>query len=340
MRFRIYITVLAALLFVPCWLCHASDILSNNVGFLLLQSEPVEVSVVIDGIDTVAMHTPVLCTLSVGKHTVTVTREYYDPKTIMVEIEPLEVLRRTVSFVEPTDISSQPAEGFAIYRRKGSLTILTDGGGATVHIDTSKIKEPTPVTLSEIAEGPHRLYLEQNGLALDTVIRIIADSTLVFHPSLADFTSSHGLHPGTVTMMSVKIQLPKCEYHRDTNLNGELEIRIKGVDPQILITGPDTAIQLSHHPLASSELLWNYRGEIIEKAITDTLLEYSLFCPTDSALGFAFHLLVNYGRRFVNREKLTPLSKRYRVPADFNNGEPVNIHFRIQPDGEIIFKYW
>ena len=313
----------------------------EKVGYLFIETDLPEAAVIIDA-DTIAIaETPALCTLSVGSHTLTVRKEYYDAKTTTIEIEPGLVLRRRVNFIEADEPSVEPGASLAVFRQKGHLTILTDFGSAAVFVDSVRMAEPAPVTISDLAAGPHRLRLQYQNLMLDTVVTVTPDSTVVVMARRAHLWPGEvvaGSSVGTAPV-SMIMELPPCEYRRDT-VGPDRDIAIRGVDPRIVLSFGDSTMELTHRQLAVEDKRWTYAGDLVEKHILDTTITYTLNVPTDMPLKVSVTLLVNDSRRFRDRKDIKPIGKSYRIDAGLNGGRLVKAHLKVERNGEMVFRYW
>ncbi len=310
-----------------------------SVGYLYVESDPPLATVEIDGDPTSACETPATFTLAPGLHKLTIRKMYYKAKTVTIQIEADQVLRKTIQFKAPDKSSAEPAEGISVHRQYGNLTVITDRPGAWVYVDDKKYTVPTPVTLNDLTAGDHAIRVAQNGRVSIRSVEILPDTTVVLQADVEDFEPQAEAIAEEFAIAETRIELSSCQYRRDTSLGGQRTIAIHGVDPHIQIVAGDRALRLSHHPLAEAFVVYNHRGEVIEKELRDTTLSHTLACPIDEE--FRFDVVVYASPdRWSWRTTLTPTRKSYRVPANFNNGEPVNVRIRVDRDGTVVFRYW
>ncbi|MCH7948682.1 MAG: PEGA domain-containing protein, partial [candidate division Zixibacteria bacterium] len=91
---RLTLSIIAVLLL----LFFTSSVFSQT-GYLFIESVPERAEIMIDGKEYYRYFTPVLCTLAVGEHKVTVTKPYYQPETFSVTVTAETVTRKLVHFV-------------------------------------------------------------------------------------------------------------------------------------------------------------------------------------------------------------------------------------------------
>ena len=153
-----------------------SSLCTAETGYLFIESAPEQAEIIIDGKEYYRYFTPVLCTLSVGEHKVTVTKPYYQPETFSVTVTAETVTRKLVHFV--LEEVSTPSERDAVIVKKkiGQLTILTNPFGATVLSNDKNFKVTTPITLTNITAGKHSYSIIYNDTKVDTTIIISGDS--------------------------------------------------------------------------------------------------------------------------------------------------------------------
>lgn len=330
-------------LVVPALLSAAlgnSDILAAEKGYLFIESDPAGADIVLDTQVSAFRTTPALCTLSVGRHTFTIYKQYYESKSFEVEIFPEQVERRMIRFIRSNKIGSVPVEDVTVYGDFGQLTIITDLPGATVYVDNIKVKTKTPVTLNSISTGPHNLRLVYDRLIFDTMLIIPQTGPATLYLELGKLKGKETPISSDKVKVSLALILSRCEYSWKYKGDKIKSFRIKGVDPGISIQYGDQSLKFSHENLELTEIVRDKQGRITSALLLDSNLEYSFETSSSTMIKINTSLLVSVRSKRSKIDDCRHVSKSFTVPAGMNNGAEVNIRLRIEPDGEIVIRYW
>jgi hypothetical protein len=227
------------------FLVFASPALAQK-GYLFVESVPDSAVVIIDGSHLQKYFTPVLCTLSIGEHSIEITKRFYESEMFKVKIESEAVVRKRVDFVRQDKFKVTKPTGMTVEGKYGQLTIITNPHGAEVLADGEKLSLTTPVTLSNVTAGPHRYAIVYHYIQYDTTIIVTGDAPQTAVIDLRHFEGKemYSIMPHVQT--KVVIVVPGCEYKLDDS--GAL--LIKGVDAEINIRTGDTSLTLTHKELA------------------------------------------------------------------------------------------
>lgn len=342
------LTVLA--LMVPLLLSASlggSDILAAEKGYLFIESIPAGADIVLDGQASTFRTTPALCTLSVGKHTFTIYKQYYESKSIEVEIHSERVERRKIHFVRLNKIGSVPVEDVTVYGDFGQLTIITDLPGATVYIDSVKVKTETPVTLNSISTGPHNLRLVYDQLVFDTLLIVPQTSPITLFLELGKLPAKEtNVSSERASSERVRVRvvlLPsRCEYSWKYKGDEIKSFKIKGVDPLLTIEFGEKTWELTHDDIGLTNIIRDDQGRMTSALLVDSNMEFNFLTtilPT-AMIEIDLSLLVSEGSKRSKEDDCRHILKKYSIPAGLNNGGDVNIRLRIEPDGEVIMRYW
>ncbi|MGH8014886.1 MAG: PEGA domain-containing protein [Candidatus Zixiibacteriota bacterium] len=306
-------------------------------GYLFIESSPDSGVVIIDGKITELYYTPVLCTLSVGEHSIEITRNFYETQMFKVVIEPEAVVRKRIDFVRQEKFKVSKPTGMSVEGKYGQLTIITNPHGAEVLADGDKINMTTPVTMSGISAGPHRYSIVHHYIQYDTTITITGDAPQTATINLKNLQGddSYSIMPRVQTR--VVIVVPGCEYKLDDS--GKL--LIKGVDAKISIRTGDTSLTLTHKELADFPATPKTPLEATNNEARLPKTEYTyIFEPyLNARLQFE---TITYAskKKFQLEDGIKPSTHYQKFPASLNSGKPVNVRIYIEDDGEVVFRYW
>jgi len=141
--------------------------------------------------------------------------------------------------------------------------------------------------------------------------------------------------------VTLTVDVPRCRYRRaDKRTQLRSNITFAGVDARVRAIVGDSVVQLSHHNLARHDVEHDRDGSIVEKSTPDTTCSYELSLAWDQTIDIAVVTYCHPGRRFIQRDRVKPVGKSSRIPADFNRGRPIDVRVTIDSNGDIIFKYW
>lgn len=141
--------------------------------------------------------------------------------------------------------------------------------------------------------------------------------------------------------VKIEIDLPGCRYRRaDERLEFKSNITLSGIDTQVRIQFADSTIDLSHHDLAVKDIKLSSSGDVFSKRTPDTTIHYELLLDLQDTVDIDIIIFAKPGRRFGGRDRLKPTTRRYQIPAIFNQGRPIQVDLRIDKKGEIFFRYW
>lgn len=345
----------------------------DKVGFLYIESDPPNARLVIDGNQDRLYQTPVLCTLAVGAHRLTLSTEFHQPNTVKVVIAPRQVLRKKIRLVATIEVERQPDSDLRLYNVPGELTILTDIFGVSIFLDDVRISMPAPVTLPLVPSGLHAVRIEHNGLFFDTLVAVKPAETTLLELRLRQQWGLDSI-PGSPELVAlvVEMDLPACRYQRERPvveaalydsaqsdegavskkelyaMSRRYEVPqwddtatgLRGVDPNIRIITPDTVIVVSHRPAVDLGFARLPMGHDLDFQMPSMVVSRFPMCPEDGVIRFEIEAFVNQSEEFYNFLELEPIYKQFRVPADFNGGADINVRIQIDPDGEIHFRYW
>ncbi|MDH3891085.1 MAG: hypothetical protein OEV49_08355 [candidate division Zixibacteria bacterium] len=205
----------------------------TEVGYLFVESEPKHARVVIDGDDKLIVVSPLLCTLSVGPHKLTLYSDDHLPNTIGVYITAGKILRKKIRFLGPQQIEQLSDAGSYMSAVNGNLSIVTDIFGGVVFLDSARMNVALPATLRSIPSGVHHVRVEHSGLGFDTTVIIHAGVTETLNLSLLQLWELPPLDvlpppaelspptaaevpppPPELVTVVVNMELPGCRYQR------------------------------------------------------------------------------------------------------------------------------
>ena len=307
-------------------------------GYLFIESAPDSAVVTIDGIQSAKYYTPVLCTLSVGEHTVEISKRFYEAEIFKVKIEREAVVRKRVDFVKQDKFKLTKPTGMTVEGKYGQLTIITNPHGAEVLADGEKLSMTTPVTLSNVTAGPHRYSIIYHYIQYDTTIIVTGDypQTAVIDLRHFEGKEMYSIMPRVQT--KVVIVVPGCDYKLD-EATGLLSI--KGVDVEINIRTGDTSLTLTHKELADLGVTLRAptKAVLIESRLPKTEFTYIFEPYLDSKLQFEISTYTSK-KKYQLKDTITPLSKFHTFPASLNSGKDINVRIYIEDDGVVVFRYW
>jgi len=309
----------------------SSSLCFAQTGYLFIESVPEKAEIIIDGKEYYRYFTPVLCTLAVGEHKVTVTKPYYQPETFSVTVLAETVTRKLVHFVLE-DVSTPSKRDAVIVKKKiGQLTILTNPFGATVLSEDKNFKATTPITLTSVTAGKHSYSIIYNDIKVDTTIIISGDSPQTLSLDLHRYFGKAEYSNVPHIRMKVVMKLPGCEYQ----IAGDNKtMLIKGVDAEIHISTGDTLLVLTHHELADYD---DKKQKLkMKKSEFTYLFEPYLY----SELKIDVITFANQKGMMLPHTSAEKATVHYSFPASLNDGEEINVRILIEEDGDIIFRYW
>jgi len=344
------------------FLVFASPALAQK-GYLFVESVPDSAVVIIDGSHLQKYFTPVLCTLSIGEHSIEITKRFYESEMFKVKIESEAVVRKRVDFVRQEKFKVTKPTGMTVEGKYGQLTIITNPHGAEVLADGEKLSLTTPVTLSNVPAGLHRFAIVYHYIQYDTTIIVTGDDPQTAVIDLRHFEGkeSYSIMPRVTT--KVVIVVPGCDYR----LNDSGALLIKGVDAEINIRTGDTSLMLTHKELADfpatpTNSIMNEKGAdpstlrlrsgqaSAGQARTSAAHKPGVRLPKteftyifepylDAKLQFDINTYTSK-KKHQPKVELKPQSYYHNFPASLNSGKTINVRIYIEDDGEIVFRYW
>ncbi len=323
---RLTLSIIAVLLL----LFFTSSVFSQT-GYLFIESVPERAEIMIDGKEYYRYFTPVLCTLAVGEHKVTVTKPYYQPETFSVTVTAETVTRKLVHFVLEDLATPSKRDAVIVKKKIGQLTILTNPFGATVLSDDKNFKATTPITLTGVSAGKHSYSIIYNDIKVDTTIIISGDSPQTLSLDLHRYFGKDEYSNVPHIKMKVVMKLPGCEYQMAGDNKTML---IKGVDAEIRISTGDTSLTLTHFELADFDK--DKQGGTMKKSELTYLFEPYLY----SELRIDVITFANQTGMMLPHTSAEKSIVYYSFPASLNDGEEINVRILIEEDGDIIVRYW
>ena len=305
-------------------------------GYLFVESAPDSAVVTIDGGQSERYYTPVLCTLSVGEHTVEITKRFYETEIFKVKIEPEAVVRKRVDFVRQEKFNVTKPTGMTVEGKYGQLTIITNPHGAEVIADGEKLYMTSPVTLSNVPAGPHRYSIVYHYIQYDTTIIVTGDApqTAVIDLRIFEGKEMYSIMPSVQT--KVVIVVPGCKYKWEDGV-----YKFKGVDVEIKIEVGDTSLAFNQVELANQFKEWMESANTIPEVLELEKTEFTfIFDPyLDARLQFETVSFASK-KKFQLKDEITPSTHYQNFPASLNSGKNINVRIYIEDDGEIVFRYW
>lgn len=313
---------------------------ADEFGYLFCVSNPSGAIVSFDNIDSVSFETPFMRTLDVGEHRAMLTLPGYTRKRVTFRIGANEVTRLDVDFTDDDKTPTTTDVLGPIEWETGKLTVLSDRQ-AVIFLDDEKQAVTAPTTLEKIKMGKHQIVLEHNGERFSVPLMIKGGQVNKVEVLFDSSVSPRGiLWPRPVVTVHLTLELPRCDYRvEENNPRPDSTSHFRGVDNQIQIHGLEQAITI-----ASTSFLKpaHFKDKELQGLITggDTTVVRKLEVPIDSLVKFEFNIFPNPVGKFRNRREVTEILKRHRLAANFNNGRDVYVKVQIQPDGDLIFRYW
>ena len=302
-----------------------------ETGYLFIESVPEKAEIIIDGKEYYRYTTPVLCTLSVGAHKVTVSKPYYQPETFSVIVDAETVTRKRVHFVLDDLATPRNRDAVIVKKKLGQLTILTNPIGATVLSENTDFKATSPVTLKNVTAGIHNYSIIYNDIKIDTTIIISGDSPQTLSLDLHRYFGKAEYSNVPHIKMIVVMKLPGCEYQ----IAGDNKtMLIKGVDAEIIISTGDTSLVLTHQELA------DYDEKNQELKMIKSEFTYKFEPYLHSELKFNVITFANEKGMMLPHTSAKKSTAHYNFAASLNDGGEINVRIIIEEDGDIIFRYW
>ena len=317
-------------------------------GYLFIESAPDSAMVTIDGIQSVRYYTPVLCTMSVGEHTIEISKRFYESEIFKVKIEREAVVRKRVDFVRQEKFKVTKPSGMTVEGKYGQLTIITNPHGAEVLADGEKLSTTAPVTLSNVPAGPHRFSIIYHYIQYDTTIIVNGDFPQTAVIDLRHFEGKelYSIMPRVTT--KVVIVVPGCEY----KLNDSGALLIKGVDAEINIKTGDTSLTLTHKELADfppspATVVMTENGapplsgaaHESEVRLPKTEFTYIFEPYLDAKLQFDISTFTSK-KKYQPKGSLVTQHYYHNFPASLNSGKDINVRIYIEDNGVVVFRYW
>ena len=363
----------------------------SEVGYLFVESTPKHARVVIDGDDKLIVLAPLLCTLSVGPHKLTVYSEEHLPSTVGVYITAGKILRKKIRFVGPQEIEQSSEDGSDMFAVNGNLSIVTDIFGGVIFLDSIRMNITVPATLRSIPAGVHHVRIEHSGLGFDTTVTIHAGVTEMLQlsllqlwelPPLEEMPPPSALEaappPPELVTVVVNMELPGCRYRRDlafevgapfdsaesspdypevggasddnmrtlayhgsrTPVWDDENMSMRGVDAMVSILTEDKIVVISHRFAVDSTMSLRPQLTDLEVGMPVRLARRYTMAPKGSEVSFEIELFVHQSMKFAGFDSLLPIRKQYRLNTDLNGGDDINVHIRVDTEGEVFFRYW
>ncbi len=328
------ITVIAAIF------GFTSIVQADEFGYVFCQSTPSGAIVSFDHIDSVSFETPFMRTMDVGEHRATVTLPGYTRKNVTFRVGANEVTKLNVDFTEGDKTPTTTEVLGPIEWETGKLTVLADRQ-AVIYLDDKKLDLTAPATFEKIKIGSHQIALEHNGETFSTPLVIKGGEVNKVEALFDSSVSPRGiLWPRPVVTVHLTLELPACDYRvRESNPRPDSNSSFRGVDNQVRINGLEEVVMITSSTLLKPT---QFQDKELHGLITggDTVIVRQLEVPIDSLMKFEFNIFANPVGKFRNRKEVTEILKRHRVAANFNNGRDIHVKVQIQPDGDLIFRYW
>ena len=325
---------------VLCLLLFAASAYSGQSGYLFLETKPASARFTVDNADTVFFDTPMLCRLAPGKHRIRLESPGFRPQTINVVIAPEEIIRQTVSLDETVrppsneDGSANDPDG------TGKISVLSDRK-TQVFIDGVLHDSPAPVTIPGVSPGWHDVTLIHDTATHSTRVDVEEGKAAVVEVVFDERALFQGVvRPRYRTRIFVTVELPACRYKMETAASDDASCRIRGVDPQIVISLPDSSIEIDRSVFLQHLERAGMTTGSREISYPDTTLTYSFEAPVEEGVAFTFRLRASKSRGFRELSSLKAVTKRFAVPARFNEGADITVHATVDATGDVIFRFW
>jgi PEGA domain len=309
-------------------------------GYLFIETKPASARFTIDNADTVFFDTPMLCRLAPGKHRIRLESPGYRPQTIQVVIAPEEVIRQTISLDETFRPPSSEDGTAGFPEGTGKISVLSDRK-SQVYLDGKLHEAPAPVTITGVAPGLHELQITHDTISHTTRVLVQEGKSALVEVVFDEQASLQGVvRPRYRTRIFVTVELPSCRYKMESADEPNGGCRIKGVDPKIIIALPDSSVEIDRSVFIEHLAQTRVTSDSRETSFTDTTLVYSFEAPVEEGVAFTFHLRANKSKGFRELSSLKPITKRFAVPARFNEGADITVHATVDESGDVIFRYW
>lgn len=329
------------LLFVCLTLSWIVSAQADQYGYVYCESKPKGAVIYFDTLVASGTEAPFMRSLTVGAHSAVISLPGYVDKKLSFSISPNEVTRLVVDFTQNEKTPSTTDVLGPVEWNVGRLTILTDRQ-ATIYLDGQKLTTPAPVTLDKIEMGKHRIALEHENERFANDITIKGGEVnrveALFDPNALD----RGIvWPRPTVLVHLTLHLPKCDYRvRRENAIPTDRSSFHGVDNEVRISGlNDSGVTIAARSFVRPA---EFRERELSGIVAggDTVVMQALEVPLDSAVQFAFSIYPNPKGTFKTRKDVARIMKRHRIPADLNDGEELHVEAVIQPDGDLLFRYW
>jgi hypothetical protein len=357
---------------------------------------------VIDGDDKLIVLAPLLCTLSVGPHELTVYSEDHQPSTLGIYITSGKILRKKIRFDGSRVIEQSFVGSSEMYTVNGNLSIVTDIFGGVIFLDSLRMNVTVPATLRSIPAGVHHVRIEHSGLGFDTTVTIRPGVTETLQLSLLQLWELPPLEempllpaiekvappPPKLVTVVVNLELPGCRYLRavapengtpfdsfQIALPGEYatetppdypevgsasdgdvrtlayrrgrvpvwddeSMAMRGVDATVSIIFGEKVVVVSHRFAVDSIMSLRPQSADLEVGMPVRLAKRYAQALKGSEVSFEIELFVNQSMKFAGFDRLLPIRKQFRLNTDLNGGDDINVHIRVDTEGEVFFRYW
>ena len=318
----------------------ATPAFSGQSGYLFLETKPATARFTVDNADTVFFDTPMLCRLAPGKHRIRLESPGFRPQTINVVIAPEEIIRQVVSLDETVRPPSSEDGTANDPDGTGKISVLSDRK-TQVYIDGVLHDSPAPVTIPGVSPGWHDVTLIHDTASHSTRVNVEEGKAIVVEVVFDERAPFQGVvRPRYRTRIFVTLELPACRYKMESTANDQAVCRIRGVDPQIVISLPDSNIEIDRSVFLQHLERAGMSAGNHEVSYPDTTLTYSFEAPVEEGVAFTFRLRTSKSRGFRELSSLKAVTKRFAVPARFNEGADITVNATVDETGDVIFRYW
>jgi hypothetical protein len=326
--------------FVLALLLLASSALAGQTGYLFLETKPATARFTVDAADTTFFQTPILCKLAPGKHRIRLEAPGHRRQTIEVVIKSDEITRHSVSLDETFRPPSNEDGTVNDPDGTGKISFLSDRK-TQIFIDGKPQETAGPATIAGIEPGWHDISLVHDTTTFRTRITVQEGKAAVVEVAFDESAPLVGIvRPRYRTRIFVTVDLPECRYKLEADPDSESNCKIKGVDPHIVISLPDSSIEIDRSVFLQHMELARNASVTKEVTYTDTTLVYNLEAPVEQGVAFTFKLRASASRGYRTLASLKPITKRFAVPARFNEGDDITVHATVNESGDVIFRYW
>ncbi len=312
-------------------------------GHLFIDSKPAGASIELDGllIDTVT--TPTILTLQPGHYSVTVSKGYFDPVTLDVNILAGQYVRRMVEFEPTSGVRSLSPSEVARYGNFARLTVITDLPGAEVWIDGVKVALETPLQLVSLMPGQHHVGVAYDTIAFDSMLTLPGGQETKLYVALAKLAQAPQQPPSATVpddsvTLHITFDVPGCDY-RIPDAPGQPTV-IRGADPSLTLAASADTLQLSGTDIAATKLDYDHHGVLRKWSMPDTTVHTSFRINKRDSVLVGVTVFASEKRKFQAKNELTPVRKLYPIHGWFNRGEDIAVDIRIEPSGVVHFRYY